>query len=147
LALEEVSVLTANTPYIIEGVWEETVSGDAQGIALTYTEGLLTGVYAETEAPVGSYVLQEEEGSVGFYQVAEGQQPVVGENQAYLTVADGESAYILGGVITGIEAVNSLMSGTAEIYSVGGARQNGLQKGVNIVKQNGKTIKVMVGTY
>lgn len=145
LTLEEVSVLTANTPYIIEGAWNETVSNDAQGAALTYTEGLLTGVYADADVPVGSYVLQKLEGVVGFYQVAEGKQPSVGANHAYLTVPASEvRAYFLGGDATGIEAVNALLRGSAEIYGAGGARQNGLQKGVNIIKQNGKTIKVMV---
>lgn len=144
LTLEEVSVLTANTPYIIEGAWNETVSNDAQGTALTYKEGLLTGVYADAEVPVGSYVLQKLEGVVGFYKVAEGKQPNVGENHVYLTVENGARAYFLDGEATGIEAVNALLSGSAEIYGVGGARQNGLQKGVNIIKQNGKTIKVMV---
>ena len=144
LTLEEVSVLTANTPYIIEGAWNETVTGDAQGTALGYTEGLLTGVYADADVPVGSYVLQKLVGIVGFYKVAEGKQPTVGENHAYLTVTDGARAYFLGGEATGIEAVNALLNGSAEIYGMGGARQNGLQKGVNIIKQNGKTIKVMV---
>lgn len=145
LAKVESGVLEANKPYIIEGAWKETVTNNAQGTALTYTEGLLTGVYADTDAPVSSYVLQNLDSKVGFYKVAEGKQPSVGANHAYLTVPASEvRAYFFGGEATGIETVKALMSGTAEIYSLGGARQNGLQKGVNIIKQNGKTMKVMV---
>ena len=38
----------------------------------------------------------------------------------------------------------TLTSGEAEIYNAAGARQNGLQKGVNIIKQGGKSFKVVV---
>jgi hypothetical protein len=39
----------------------------------------------------------------------------------------------LGGTTTGIEAVEALTSGKAEIYDLNGRKLNKLQKGVNIV--------------
>lgn len=144
LVLVEESVLEANKPYIIEGAWKETVSHNAIGKMLSNTAGLLTGVYDEEDVPVGSYVLQNLDGKVGFYQVAEEKQPKITANHAYLSVADGARAYFLGGDATGIEVVKALLSGKAEIYDASGVRQNGLQKGVNIIKQSGKTMKVMV---
>jgi hypothetical protein len=143
LTLAEVTALAANKPYIIEGAWNETVTGDAQGTALTYTEGLLTGVYADTAAPIGSYVLQNLNEVVGFYKVAEGKQPTVGANHAYLTTTSGARALFFDNA-TAIRAIEALTSGEAEIYNAAGARQNSLQKGVNIIKQGNKKFKVMV---
>ena len=146
LTLVEVTALEANKPYIIEGAWEnDNLTGDAQGTALTYTEGLLTGVYAQTDAPVGSYVLQNQESVVGFYKVAEGEgkQPTVKANHAYLNTASTARALYFNNA-TAIRAIEALTSGEVEIYNAAGARQNSLQKGVNIIKQGNKTFKVMV---
>lgn len=143
LNLEAVNALEANKPYIIEGNWDETLTGDAQGTALTYGNGLLTGVYAATLAPVDSYVLQKNDDVVGFYKVAENEQPTVGANRAYLTApatSGGVKAFFFDeGTAT---AIQSVFSGVAagEIYDLSGRKLNKLQKGVNIV--NGK--KVMV---
>ena len=146
LTLVEVTALEANKPYIIEGAWEnDNLTGDAQGTALTYTEGLLTGVYAQTDAPVGSYVLQNQESVVGFYKVAEGEgkQPQVKANHVYLSVPSEARALYFNNA-TAIRAIEALTSGEVEIYNAAGARQNSLQKGVNIIKQGNKTVKVMV---
>ena len=147
LNLVEVEALEANKPYIIEGSWNETLTGDAQGTALTYTEGYLTGVYAPTKAPVGSYVLQKQNGTVAFYKVADGEnnQPTVGANRAYLQVSSSAKMFTFGGDATGISAIEALLNGEAEIYNVSGMKQNSLQKGMNIIKMNdGTTHKVMV---
>ena len=146
LTLDNVSALEANKPYIIEGAWNETLTGDAQGTALNYTEGLLTGVYAATPAPEGSYVLQNNDSKVGFYLVAEGegQQPTVGANRAYLTVpAQGgvkaDAFFFDEGTAT---AIKSVFDGVAagEVYDLAGRKLQKLQKGVNIV--NGKKVLV-----
>lgn len=152
LTLVEVSALEANKPYIIEGAWNETLTGDAQGTALTYTVGLLTGVYAATLAPVDSYVLQKNGDKVAFYQVETGEQPTVGANRAYLTYeapagdAKARAFFFEGDDATAIATISALTSGEVEaIYTIGGARVNSLQKGINIVKmQNGETKKVIV---
>lgn len=148
LTLTEVEALEANKPYIIEGAWNATLTGDAQGTALTYTEGLLTGVYAPQIAPAGSYVLQKQNGVVAFYKVAEGEnmQPTVGANRAYVTVPNSSAKmFSFGGDATGISAIDALLNGDAEIYNVSGMKQNSLQKGMNIIKMSdGTTRKVMV---
>lgn len=60
LVMTEVeTTIPANTPVVLNGaasVYE--VSGVNVATQDSYTEGLLTGVYTETNAPVGSYVLQ-----------------------------------------------------------------------------------------
>ena len=145
LTLVEVEALEANKPYIIEGAWNETLTGDAQGTALSYTEGLLTGVYAQTPAPVGSYVLQKNDGKVGFYVVAEGKQPKVGANRAYVTrpaESEGVKAFYLGenDLPTAIQSVfDGLVDGDA--YDLAGRKVQKLQKGgVYII--NGKKVVV-----
>lgn len=148
LVLEEVNTITANMPVLLFNEGSETaLSVNGYDLyptkAATYINGLLTGVYAETAAPVGSYVLQNQNDVVGFYKVAEGKQPTVGANRAYLNVASSARALYFDGA-TAIKAIEALTSGEAEIYNAAGARQNGLQKGVNIIKQGGKSIKVMV---
>ena len=92
-----------------------------------------------TPAPVGSYVLQNLD-KVGFYQVAEGNQPTVGANRCYLTVpAAGVKAFFLNGNdATGISNVDANVDANEAIYNIAGQRINKFQKGINII--NGKKI-------
>ena len=149
LTLVEVDALEANKPYLIYGSWNETLTGDAQGTALTYTEGLLTGVYTATDAPVGRYVLQKNDDVLAFYKVAEGKRPTVGANRCYLTAPAAEGARALfldfGGETTGVDTIKALTSGKTTIYNAAGAVVPSLQKGLNIIKMSDGSIrKVMV---
>ena len=149
LTLVEVEAIEANKPYIIEGAWEDDLTGDAQGTKLVNTEGWLSGVYADQAAPAGSYVMQQLDGQVGFYKVGE-TAPTVGANHAYLTVpaaaAEGARAFYLDDqTTTAISAIEALTSGNAQIFNANGAQLPRLQKGVNIVRQaDGKSFKVVV---
>ena len=139
LTLTEVDALEANKPYIVEGAWNATLTGDAQGTALTNTVGLLTGVYADTQVPVASYVLQNQGGNVAFYLVEDGAQPTAGANHAYLTVASGVKAFFLGEVETAIQSLQAAGKGRA-IYNLSGQRVQKAQRGVYVV--NGKKVVV-----
>lgn len=143
LTLTEVTALEANKPYIVEGSWDETLTGDAQGTELTYTDGLLTGVYAKQAAKADTYVMQNNTDGVGFYKVASGKEPTIEANHAYLTVNSSARAFLFDDA-TAIKAIEALASGKAEIFNAAGARVQGLQKGVNIIKTGNKTMKVMV---
>ena len=142
LTLTQTTALEANKPYIIEGAWKETLSGDAQGTALTATEGLLTGTYAQIAAPVGSYVLQNQSGVVGFYQVEDGTIPNVPANRAYLTYtpSSGVKAFFLGDTE---DAIKGVFDGVAagEIYDLAGRKVQNMQKG-NVYIVNGKKVIV-----
>lgn len=152
LTLVKVDAPAANTPYILyaaSGYEGAALTGYGTASSETYTEGLLTGVYTATTAPVNSYVLQNNDPEgVGFYQVESGNQPTVGANRCYLTVPDpSRKAFFFdfGGESTAINAINALTSGDVQFYNAAGARVPGLQKGMNIVKKaDGKTFKVMV---
>ena len=61
-----------------------------------------------------------------------------GTNRAYYVVFDGTD------VPNGINGINAdELNGNAQIFTIGGARVNSLQKGINIVRVNGKTMKVV----
>lgn len=151
LTLTEVTTPEADTPYILiaeNGCASTNLTGWGVAGAVTKTVGYLTGVYTAQKAPVGSYVLQNNNGNVAFYVVAEGEnnQPTVGANRVYVTVpASGVRSLDLGGEETGIAAIEALTSGKAEIFNASGAQIPALQKGVNIIrKADGTTYKIMV---
>lgn len=111
LKLTEATSFTPNTPYIVEGgKGEHTFTGYGLATKDSYEGGLLTGVYADTKVPAGSYVLQEKDGNVKFYLVSAGEnmQPTLNPYRAYLTVpaeSAGVKAFSFGGETTGIIAV------------------------------------------
>lgn len=145
------NTIPANTPVLVYA--EDFYSEDEQdyvdkdlcqfGVATaldTPTSGLLTGVYSDTPAPFGAYVLQKHGDKVGFYEVA-GKQPTVKANRCYLKAPAGANvkAFYFDQE-TAVEAIEALTSGKADIYDLNGRKLNKLQKGVNIV--NG--VKVLV---
>lgn len=151
LELTEVAEPAANVPYILgsENALSVEVEGWPLASSLTYENGLLTGVYTNTNAPVGSYVLQHLNGTTAFYIVEEGNEPTVTPYRAYLTApaeTDGIKAINFpGNDATAIEAIEALTSGNAEIYNAAGVRINRMEKGLNIVRTaDGKVKKVLV---
>ncbi len=137
LTLTQVATIDANTPVVLEGALDETEIW-GKNVEGTPVAGLLTGVYEETAAPVGSYVLQNQD-KVGFYKVETEGIAMVGANRAYLTVPSSVKAFYFDEA-TAIKAIESLMAGKAEIYDLNGRKMQSLQKGMNIV--NGKKIMV-----
>ena len=140
---EQQNTIPAHTPVIVYSESTSDINAVQFGVATTgnHTSDYLTGVYTDTKAPVGSYVLQNQGGRVGFYQVQEGIQPMVRANRAYLTVPASANvkAFYMDDA-TAIQTVEELLSGKAEIYDLAGRRQQKLQKGINIV--GGKKVLV-----
>ena len=149
LQMDELTgTIPANTPVVLysNDIVNETVTGIRTTQETTYTHGLLTGVYTEREAPIGSYVLQNQYDKVAFYYV-EGwwSQPTIKANQAYLTVpeANGVNAFYFGNdddETTGIQATVSERANKAVIYDLTGRRVEKAVKGMYVI--DGK--KVMV---
>lgn len=149
LTLAEIATPEANKPYILEA--ESGYTGDALtgwGIAgaTTVSEGLLTGVYANTLATKGTYVLQNKNNVVAFYKVAEDSEPTIGANHCYLTApASARDAFFFDGDATAINTIEALTSGKCTIFNANGAKVPALQKGVNILKTaDGQVRKVIV---
>lgn len=140
--VEQQSTIPAHTPVIVYSESASDINAVQFGVATAGnpTSNYLTGVYTDTEAPVGSYVLQNQGGRVGFYQVQAGTQPWVRANRAYLTPASANVKAFYMDDATAIQTVEELLSGKAEIYDLAGRRQQKLQKGINIV--GGKKVLV-----
>lgn len=146
LTLVEVETPAANTPYILyapDGYNGDALTGWGTAGAVQYTDGWLTGVYAATAAPVGSYVLQKNNSDVAFYKVAEGKQPTVGANRGYLTASAAEGARALyfdfGGETTGISTMqNALSTMHNELFDLQGRKVAQPAKGLYI--KNGKKV-------
>ena len=142
LKMTEVSTtIKANTPVVLykESALDATTFY-GMPVAGEPTEGLLTGVYTETTATAGTYVLQNNDDLVGFYQVATGEEPTVGANRAYLTArSNGVKAFFFGDVT----AIKNVFEGVAasNIYDLNGRKVSKMQKG-GVYVVNGKKVLV-----
>lgn len=143
LALQSLgNSVAANTPVVVYA--KVAASGSATGAKMkgvTSTEGLLTGVYEDTPAPVGSYVLQNLKGQVAFYQVEDGKQPTVKAGKCYL-MNDEPTAIVKAftfGDATGIECIQNVNAAIEnEMFDLAGRRVTKAVKGIYIV--NGKKV-------
>ncbi len=156
-ATEETTV-PANKPVLITGSGQFTATNvevPAFTRGTTFDNGELTGVYSTTQAPVGSYVLQNHASSpngVAFYLVND-VQPNVGPFRAYIKPQASNAKalrviFINGDDTTGIGTLHNdgtLTMDNAEYYTVGGARLSAPQKGLNVVRySNGIVKKIFV---
>ena len=152
LTLTEATTPAANVPYVLyaeNGYTGDALTGWGVAAAETYTEGLLTGVYVETTPTAGTYVLQNSStNGVGFFKVPEsGFTKKIAANRCYMTyTAEAREAFFFDfGESTGIDAIEALTTGKAQIFNAAGAQVPGLQKGMNIIKlENGSIRKIMV---
>lgn len=139
-----VTSLAANKPVLVTKAGEYTAS--AVSVAETSasqinTNGNLTGVFQNTEAPVGSYVLQNHPATQGvaFYLVGE-VKPTVKPFRAFIPTQDAKVKAIkvvFDGEATGIKEITSDNT-KAEIFDLCGRRVAKAQKGVYII--NGKKV-------
>lgn len=139
-----VTSLAANKPVLVTKAGEYTasaVSVAATSASQINTNGNLTGVYQNTEAPVGSYVLQNHPATQGvaFYLVGE-VKPTVKPFRAFIPAQDAKVKAIkvvFDGEATGIKEITSDNT-KAEIFDLSGRRVARAQKGVYII--NGKKV-------
>lgn len=132
ITLTETSVIPANTPVILSS--EAAVTKIVAGIPTDGTPayGVLVGTYETTEAPVGSYVLQNHEGKVGFYKVT---IPVsIDANRCYLvSTSEAKAFYLEEEDATAINGINAEGTNSNAIYNIAGQRVNKAGKGIYIV--------------
>ena len=116
------------------------------------TNGYLFGVYeANQYIPKGCYVLQMVDGEPTFCKVETDNVPAT-QYRCYLKLPEDQSyesniriAFVDEEVeTTSISVVESSEEASEKaVYSVNGEKLNDLQKGINIVKENGVTKKIM----
>lgn len=141
LTLTDLSTtIPANTPVVLfaeSGL--ETVEFFGVAEEGNPTAGLLTGVYEETPAPVGSYVLQNLDDKVAFYQVSAEDPITVPANRCYLTAPAGSVKALAfpDGTLTSISEIQAADE-KAVIYDLSGRRVSKATKGIYII--NGKKV-------
>lgn len=155
LVLEKAESIEAHTPYIVKGKDGDTYDFSDYGTALQdqYAAGLMTGTFTQQKAVANTYVLQNQEGKVGFYKVAAGSEPTIKPYRAYIN-ADVAEANIVALLLPGIETgINGIVAEDTlvNVYDLNGilVRENvklgqaleGLSKGIYIVNGTKKAVK------
>ena len=159
IEMTQVTTIEANKPVLLKNsgsvvlkAKDGTTAYDAEPV-----NALLKGVYAKAEAPVGSYVLMEQDSETAFFKVAdETEKPFVHPFRAYLNATSDAVKLLPGG--QGTNGINSLTpsptdEGNYEVYDLQGRRVksplltsprggtgNGLKPGLYIV--NGRKVVI-----
>ena len=139
---EMTTTIPANTPVVL---YKEsalaTTTFYGRPVDGEPTEGLLTGVYASTTATAGTYVLQNNDGKVGFYKVESGEEPTIGANRAYLTKSGAGDVKAF--FFNNTDAIKSVFDGVSagDIYDLAGRKVSRMQKG-NAYIVNGKKVVI-----
>lgn len=147
VATELKGVIPANTPVLVNAEKSDyTFKATAKLTtkADKPVSGSLHGVWSEVVVPVGSYVLQNQSGTVAFYRV-DAADFKVKANQAYLYAPKADGAKMLnidfGGEATAINGVEAEASNAnTQVYTIDGkkANRNNLAKG-QVYVTKGKT--------
>ena len=147
VATELKEVIPANTPVLInaeQGKYTFTATATLTKKADAPAAGCLHGAWEAVEVPVGSYVLQNQSGAVGFYRVEE-EGLSIKPNQAYLTASAARGAKLLniefGGEATAIDGVEAAAEKKATgVFTIDGKKADAsrLVKG-QVYVTNGKT--------
>ena len=147
VATEVKNVIPANTPVLInanKGNYTFKATATLTKKAAKPVSGSLYGVWSEDVVPEGSYVLQNQSGTVAFYRV-EAADFKVKANQAYLYAPEAAGAKMLnidfGGEATAINGVKAEASNAnTQVYTIDGkkANRNNLAKG-KVYVTKGKT--------
>lgn len=147
VATELTGVIPANTPVLVnanEGQYTFKATAKLTTKAAEPVSGSLHGVWSEVVVPAGSYVLQNQSGTVAFYRV-DAADFKVKANQAYLSAPEAAGAKMLnidfGGDATAINGVEAEASNAnTQVYTIDGkkANRNNLAKG-QVYVTKGKT--------
>lgn len=127
LVVEERDYLKANTPYLLKGAEaNQILEGYAAKHAGTYTNGVMTGVYFDQEAPANSYILLNHPDEVGlaFYFVPDGITAYVDANRCYVNPRAGGFKSILfpDDETNGVTNANATESTLVDVYTTAGVK-------------------------
>ncbi len=116
-------------------------AGDVQFTATEAEDGTIS-LTADTQVELGGYYEGCGEVAVKFNGTLNGEDLTATYD---INIPSGAAHAEFGnGVTNGINTVNNTNNTITNIYTVGGAKVNSLQKGINIVRlANGKTVKVI----
>ncbi len=150
LTLVKQESLQANTPYIIKG--EPGIyrfCGDVTHTQNRYSDGWLTGTFLDMRALADTYVLQNNEGRVGFYHVAEGREPSVSAYRAWLSAPEGEqaevAAFLFADDATGVNSVEAAADRLVNVYTIDGVRVRSAVRMPDALKELPRGVYVIDG--
>ena len=111
----------------------------------TLEDGTLTGTFTQTVVPSGSYIISKDK----FWLVSGSQKAMVGAFRAYINAsATSQSVASLSittdDAVTAIEQLNAVDDANAQYYDAQGRRHATLQRGINIVKNGERAVKVII---
>ena len=137
IATELTGSIPANTPVLINAV---AGTYNFHGEKTTWakeeqTVGALTSVRACKYVPVGSYVLQNHNGQVGFYKVVEEKSVMIGANRAYLTPSVATAAAKINIEYPEVTGITSIKDTTIEndvMYNLAGQKVGNDYRGIVI---------------
>ncbi len=137
IATELTGSIPANTPVLINAV---AGTYNFHGEKTTWakeeqTVGALTSVRACKYVPVGSYVLQNHNGKVGFYKVATASSVMIGANRAYLTPSVATAAAKINieyPTVTGITSIKTTSIENDVMYNLAGQKVGNDYRGIVI---------------
>ena len=134
----ETATIPANTPVLLNASGAQAFAGASEEIDADADNvgGALTGVFASSYVPQDSYVLQEQDGNVGFYKVDADSKITVKPFRAYLTAAASARTLTIEfeeGGTTGIEIVNHTPLNASQVYDLQGRGVTQPAKGLYIV--------------
>ena len=157
LNMAEATVIPANTPVLVQFDEETGLRLTASGVSIAKTAAPtangngLVGVYTKQQAPVGCYVLQSQEGTLGFYKVTEAVRPNVPAFRAYLNVVPASAKYnsfsLKFSEPTGIDSLDGTDGRKTAVarYNTAGQRVNTANGSLEIRRMSdGSVRKVMV---
>ncbi|MBO5181456.1 MAG: hypothetical protein J6B92_06175 [Paraprevotella sp.] len=149
----KVTTVPANTPVLVTAAG--TYSAENASVAAVKATDLreggeLVGVYAQTQAPVGSYVLQKHTDKVAFYPVV-GVQPTVKPFRAYIRPQGEAASYSMLSVVFGFDEETAIETvetaeGVKEVsrHDAAGVRISRPQKGLNIIRMSDGSVRKVI---
>ena len=165
--LEELKTIEAGTPVIIKmkdgetqldfSVANKNIAKDIQTSATADGNYQLQGLYTQKEfskdADNNCYIVKGDKLMNPAKLLANTNVKKVASKPFRAYMVDNSSAHVagakmfsiaIGGGTTAIDTLNTIANDKAEYYDLQGKRLNEPQKGINIVKRGGKTMKVII---
>ena len=125
LTLTKAETLTANTPYLVAGTpGSYSFVGTPNFTQMSYTSGLLTGVYVATSITHG-YVLQKQNDEVAFFKVSGTKAKTVPAYRCYMNDLPGGSTAFRFGETTAVESIKMDVDESTVVYDLMGRKCGG----------------------